>query len=324
MRTTSIVRGPACLAMAALLAGACSKSASSDNTGGNGGGGTGGNGSIPAMGTCDSPSLEVLFSPMYSAYMEGGGKTFQIPAVVNGVSASSIKWSASDPSYVDMAPDPKSGGVMITTRKAGSVKIIASAGGLCGVSALTIASVTMDDWMIGSARYNSGIVLDRLPRGGTRANDGGAVAMEYACTNCHGDTATMGLYKTVSHTPEQTGGFSDDDLTNIFMNGTVPMGGYFDETVVPYDRWQGFHKWPMTPDQARGIIVYLRALTPQMQTGMRGDFGGRFGDGGRMRGDGGRMRGDGGRMNGDDGGGQEPPADAASTPEVDAASTSSD
>ena len=43
----------------------------------------------------------------------------------------------------------------------------------------------------------------------------------------------------------------------------------------------------MTPEQSKGIIVYLRSLTPQTQMGMRGDFGGRRGDGGRMRGDGG-------------------------------------
>jgi hypothetical protein len=37
----------------------------------------------------------------------------------------------------------------------------------------------------------------------------------------------------------------------------------------------------MTQDEAKGVIVYLRSLTPQAQTGQRGDFGGRRGrDGG--------------------------------------------
>ncbi len=53
-----------------------------------------------------------------------------------------------------------------------------------------------------------------------------------ACTNCHGPTATNGPFKTVSHTPEQTGGFSDTDLANIILNGEVPDGGYFDPTVL--------------------------------------------------------------------------------------------
>ena len=55
---------------------------------------------------------------------------------------------------------------------------------------------------------------------------------EAACTNCHGDTATIGRFKTVSHTPAQTGGFSDDDLVKIVNNATVPVGGYFDESIV--------------------------------------------------------------------------------------------
>ena len=40
--------------------------------------------------------------------------------------------------------------------------------------------------------------------------DGGSLN-RVACTNCHGPTAN-GPYKTVSHTPEQIGGFSDDQL----------------------------------------------------------------------------------------------------------------
>jgi hypothetical protein len=199
---------------------------------------------------------------------------------------------------VDTTPDPGTGGIMLTMRKAGSTKIIATAGGLCGVSTLTVAQAASDDWMVGSARYNEGIVLRGLPGRGPAA-DGGVNAREAACTNCHGDTATMGPFKTVSHTPQQTGGFSDDDLVNIFTKGMVPLGGYFDEEVVSYRAWQNFHRWDMTPEQAKGVIVYLRSLTPQSQNGMRGDFGGGRGDGGRRGG------GDGGGRQGGGGGGDD-------------------
>ena len=243
---------------------------------------------------CDKSALTILFSPMYSAF--DGVHTFQIPAVVNGIDASqiSITWTASDPSMVKLETDPTTGGVMITTQKAGKVSIIATAGSLCGASLLTITAATPQDWTDGSARYNDGVVINRIPRtgggrpggmggaggaGGASASGGtgGATAQQAACTNCHGDTA-MGPYKTVQHTPEQTGGFSDADLINIFQKGIVPTGGYFDATIVAYTTWQTFHKWDVG-DTPQDIVVYLRSLTPAAQTGAA-NFGGRFMGGG--------------------------------------------
>jgi hypothetical protein len=326
MRTISTLLATA-LSVGALVSAGCSSGAKDpmkpgnqvngmggsggSGAGGSGGGnpgGGGGKGAPPAQGSCDTPQLEVLFTPMYTAY--DGVHQFRIPAVVNSIDPSAVTWSASDPSFVDVQSDPSTGGILITARKAGSVKIIASAGGLCGVSLLTISSAMADDWMVGSARYNDGIAISRPPRG-DGITDGGVNTREAACTNCHGDTATMGPFKTVAHTPQQTGGFSDEELIGIFTMGIVPMGGYFDTTIVSYDNWQRFHRWQMTPDQARGMVVYLRSLTPQPQGGMRGDFGGRTGDGGRRIGDGGRSGDGGGRREGGREGGS--PADASAT-----------
>ena len=44
----------------------------------------------------------------------------------------------------------------------------------------------------------------------------------------------MTLFSDVSHTPEQTGGFSEDELTNAVVNGTIPEGGYFDNSIICY------------------------------------------------------------------------------------------
>ena len=191
---------------------------------------------------CATPHIQIVFPTMYSAY--DSVHHFQIPAVVNGIDPSVITWSALDPTMVDLQEDTTTGGVLITTRKAGVTSIIANAGGLCGSASITIAAATNDDWLIGSARYNDGVVLTRLPGGGVGRGpkmptdeDAGIAATEYACTNCHGDAAN-GLYKTVQHTPEQTGGFSDADLLNIFIDGIVPKGGYFDATIVTYARWR--------------------------------------------------------------------------------------
>lgn len=266
---------------------------------------------------CPKNDLEVVFSPMYTAY--DGAHTFQVPAVVQGVSPDAITWSASDKTMVDLAADPATGGVMITAQKPGTVTIIASAGTLCGSSLLTVSSAIEADWEAGSARYNSGVVLPGRgipglggPPGGPGAGGAsgaggvGGASVEYACTNCHGDTATSGPYKTVSHTPEQTGGFSDADLQNIFRNGAFPGGETdpnFDSSIVMYPTWSAFHKWSMSDSEAQGVIVYLRSLTPQAQTGAA-NFGGRF-DGGMGMRDGGMGMRDGG-MGMRDGGGMPP------------------
>jgi hypothetical protein len=295
-----------------LLGGACgSKSAAPASASGgagasNGGGGgtvgttSGGTADAAPPAGCPKSALTILFAPMYSAY--DGVHTFQIPAVVNGLDPTqiTINWSASDPTMVGLAPDPTTGGVLITTMASGTVSIIATAGSLCGVSVLTITPATAQDWMDGSARYNDGVVINRVPRpprGGADAEaSDAATPQQAACTNCHGDTAS-GPYKTVQHTPEQTGGFSDQDLTNIVENGVVPTGGYFDTSIVSYAEWQTFHKWDVG-DSAQGIVVYLRSLAPAAQTGVA-NFGGRFDGGMRPNFDGGmRPNFDGGRPGG--------------------------
>jgi hypothetical protein len=213
----------------------------------------------------------MFFSPnMYSAY--DGVHTFKIPVVVDNVDPTTVVWKASDPSAVNLAYDATLQGEMIETRKAGKVTITATAGGQSGSSTLTITQASPADWEIGNMRYNNGVVLTNLPVGAARP-DGGS---DFSCTNCHGDTASgaTNQFRTVAHTPEQTGGFSDEDLIGIFTMGKVPAGAYFDPSVVSYQQWQSFHVWRMTAEEAKGVIVYLRALTPQTQTGARGAFGG--------------------------------------------------
>ena len=61
---------------------------------------------------CTSNSLQVLFSPMYTYW--DGVHSFQIPVVAQGVAATSVSWTASDTDKVSLAPDPNTGGIMIT------------------------------------------------------------------------------------------------------------------------------------------------------------------------------------------------------------------
>jgi hypothetical protein len=221
--------------------------------------------------TCVDGGLRVAYDPMYSAYVTDVPHTFQIPALVSG-SNGTVTWSA-DSAYVGMQQsieDMRKNEVLITVLKPGNVVInVQSSDGKCGSSVLEITAAKQADWLIGKARYNDGVSLHL--QGGTPTQTGSPLeeGSPPACTNCHGQTATQGPFTNVSHTPEQTGGFSNDDLVNIITKGEFPdAGNAFDPKIVSYSAWQNFHRWTdITPDQQLGIIVYLRSLLPDDQKG---------------------------------------------------------
>lgn len=254
---------------------------------------------------CTHPdSLTIEFNPMYSASIPGSTThTFQVPAIVTGVSGANVTWTTSDTTAAMTQPDPNTGGTLITVLKPGNITVFANIGGSdCGKAPLNVTAATEADWMAGNARYNNGNALINpfmmgmrdgggppmrppggfmTPAPGTpsffEGSDGGAAP---ACTNCHGPTATGGVFQGIEHTPEQTGGFSDQELTDIIQNGLIPDGGYYDNTIIPYMFWTFFHRWTdMSPAQVKGMIVYLRSLPPSPQSG-KFDFNGLRRDGG--------------------------------------------
>jgi hypothetical protein len=218
--------------------------------------------------SCVDAGLTIAFNPMYSAF--DGTHLFQIPAVVRG-SNGSVTWSA-DERMVGMQADmERPNEVLIQMLKPGNVLInVESSDGKCGSAVLFISPAAESDWEIGNARYNDGHSL-HLAAGAT-GGTGSPLEMGSmggpACTSCHGETATNGPYTNVSHTPEQTGGFSDEDLLNIILRGDFPDGGFFDTKVANRAAWHNFHRWTdITSDQQKGIITYLRSLTPVYQKG---------------------------------------------------------
>jgi hypothetical protein len=261
---------------AAGMLAACSSSSNSPGSGGSGGSGgtsnsggsagtTSGNSGGSGNGSCNG-NIHVFFSPMYSGY-DGGGHMFQIPATGftfdssgNSTLVTNAMWTASDTTKVSLAAwtdttnTPPLQGTMITTMGSGTVTITATSGSDCGQSTLNIANYDPSLFDVGKARYNLTQDQEMPPK-------------RLACIDCHGPTATNGQFKTVSHTPEQTGGFSDDDLKNIFEHAMFPPNGYYDNSVYPMSEWMQFHQWDMQGNEADGIVVYLRALAPIGQHG---------------------------------------------------------
>ena len=287
------------LAAAGAMAGAvgaCSSN-SSNPSGGNASGGS----------NCTmDPQLQMKFNPVYSAFGPAP-QTYAVPVAVNTEGAT---LTVSDTTAVGFEKNLElsQGGFTawtLTMLKApsGPVTLTASVGGYCTSAQLMVTSVTSDDWQIGNARYNNGASL-RFPMFGGRGGgeggpppmmpmgpDGGSIFETAdggpACTSCHGETATSNIFTDVAHTPEQTGGFSDDDLINIVVNGVVPDGGYFDQNIITLSMWHSLHRWAdIQPDQYNGMIAYLRSLTPVAQMGNI-NLGGFVGGGPRDAGGGG-------------------------------------
>jgi len=219
-----------------------------------------------------SSTLNIAFSPMYSGY--DGVHTYQVPATINNTDGP-VTWTASDKSMVDLVPDANGIDVMITTKKAGKVTIQAVAGDAMGKSTLTIESFTADQWAAGMNRYTTG---DIVTVNQAFHHMGSKNAM---CAGCHSDQPNS---PAIEHTPEQTGGYTDDQLTNIFMNGVLPTQDQSNSLFVSPMFFMTFHTWTLSsPDEMLGLVAYLRSLAPKSQGSI--DFGG----GGRP--DGGGMHG---------------------------------
>jgi hypothetical protein len=219
----------------------------------------------------ETEGLQILFPTAYSAF--DGVHEFKLPATVSGVKG--VKWSVSDPNLVDLEPSTSGSDVMMTMKGVGQVTIFAKAGSLKSSASLTIREATADQYEAGKARYNDGVVWQK---GGPNKDDPQRKLL--ACTNCHQGQAD------VEHTPTQTGGYSDQDLINIFTKGQKPDG--IPQRVMPFERWHQLHQWQMTDVERDGLIVYLRALPPKSQGPV--DFMGRGGghrDGGSGHWDGG-------------------------------------
>jgi hypothetical protein len=214
---------------------------------------------------------DIFFSPAYSSF--DGVHTFQVPMTVKGYSA--IEWETENKDLVDLEKiNPNT--VMITTRKAGTARIIARAGSLSGSTMLHITESTDADWNLGKERYtNAAVLMIDRQMAMMQAMQGGmmiTIPDDLSCKNCHGSGA-MAL--SVEHTPQQTGGYSDEELVNIFTKGAKPPTAGW-KSGIPMQLYMSLHTWSATEEEKRGLVAYIRSLTPATQGQI--DFGGIAGD----------------------------------------------
>lgn len=302
------------LLAAALVAGtvaiSCGGDKKDDSSGGEGtmGGGSAGGG----MAGTGGATLTLAFNPMYSAF-DGNAHEFQVPVKVTGATGKLTVKTEPD-GFVQTKPHPE--GIMLVTQKAGECKvIITDAEGNSGEAKLVVTQNDPSDVDIGKERYANGVDAFNLPEGGIRFPEGGFPGLpeggfgeggirfgegglrfpegglmimrnaEAACTFCHipegapAENMTMGQVD-VEHTPQQTAGYSDEDLIAIFTMAKKPAGapyrvvngGGLIPDNVAQTIYARFHTWDVKPETQKGIVAYLRSLTPKAQANI--DFGG--------------------------------------------------
>lgn len=300
-------------------------------------------------GTMDSgaegeESLSLTFSPMYSAFIEGSSHEFRLPVKVEG-SSGTLKVTTEPADFVDYAPSGD-GVVTLTMKKSGDAVVrITDGAGNWGKADLHVTAATEKDWETGNDRYNNSILPVNVPEGGFPAFDGnfpeaggfpeGGINFDAgnirndnaACASCHVAEGASGMSRTlpdggminvdVEHTPQQTGGYSDEQLITIFTMGVKPEGAPFrvlsklpvvgSIPAVVAGIYMGIHRWNVGTDVQKGIITYLRSLEPKSQPEV--DFGGLLPPRGSF------PRPDGGARPAMDGGTTAP---EASTPDTDA------
>lgn len=203
------------------------------------------------------------------------------------VLASSLVWSVEDAFVKQEADAASNAEILLTTKQAGTTTIDVSGKRMSGALArdsatLEISRASADEWNIGEQRYSVGEPNDVK---GWRSKDGPAdksacglpgttaatLTQTSACGNCHDNSAGI----TAAPTPEQTAGYSDDDLIRIFTQAWKPPGYSFTSNILTYVPmpdcvYQAFHTWEIDDASKHGLVWKMRSLKPSAPDSQRG------------------------------------------------------
>lgn len=190
-----------------------------------------------------SSALEVFPPKLYSGF--DGTNTYKAPVIAHGASGK-VVWKISDDSVATLAPSGTNGeNLTITTKKAGSAVVTATAGGKTSTATLTVVSYTAAQHEAGAKRYMS------MPD-----------EMNPPCVTCHG--ADRGSNRP-NHTPTELDADTDAEIQNTFTMGIDPEGRRIVDMKEFSDllTTKGYtHMWKVTDEEKLGLMAYLRSLEP--------------------------------------------------------------
>ncbi|MBX3226001.1 MAG: hypothetical protein KIT84_29500 [Labilithrix sp.] len=178
--------------------------------------------------------LHAVAQRLYSGF--DGVHEFAIPVGFRG-GGEDLTVVADDPAAANVTsvkattprPGPPTAYFMVTPKKAGLLAITATSGTQKVTARIAVAAYEPAQWETGAARYANG-----------GANP--------ACSSCH----VTG--RAHDHSPTALATVTDGDVAKIMTLGQKPGP----TTITEVD-----HRWSMTDDERRGLIVYLRSLEPR-------------------------------------------------------------
>lgn len=214
--------------------------------------------------TGQTGTLQLTYSPMYSAYVEGDMHEAQVPVMLKDPSlrGKGAKFTSSDES-IAVVTDTEEGG-MVTVKKDGMVTINAELDGETGQAKLIIKKYTEAQWMAGQARFSRSdlAIVPAMPGGKIHLlalASGGSINKEGACNTCHTEQAKT---LKIQNTPQQIAGYSDEDLITIFTMGMKPADAA-QKSMIPPLAWGRFHSWTVAEEDRDGLIAFLRTQSPK-------------------------------------------------------------
>ncbi len=197
--------------------------------------------------TDDLEMKDFLMPDLINTGFTGGAEVFKVPLFTD--LTGTLTWEVADPSLADVTPvDPPEDYVaaknaeptkvpdiqfaMLTTKKAGSSKVLVKSAGKTAEAQLTVKTYTSAAYAVGQARYRTAADGARQP-----------------CAGCHEKP------DGADHSPSWLALFDDDDVLSAIQTG-----------VYASDKYEvngGNHKWTLTDEEKGGIMAYLRGLAPR-------------------------------------------------------------
>jgi hypothetical protein len=198
----------------------------------------------PVTPSADSGLGELLIRPsrLYSGF--DGTHTFTVPVAVYD-SAADLTLTADDPAAVDIVPKQLANPVrqdgttdngkyfFVTSKKAGTVKLIAKSGGKTAEAQVTVTSYGPDRWQVGQRRYTN------------------AAGSEPACANCHVNG------NAIDNSPAALATATDEGIAIVITTG-ISTAGF----PIRIDGKLG-HRWTVDDTVSAGLVTYLRSLEPR-------------------------------------------------------------
>ncbi|MCX6127937.1 MAG: hypothetical protein NTX25_02595 [Proteobacteria bacterium] len=194
-------------------------------------------GSKSQQGDANKISLSLYPQHLYSGF--DGQNSYQVPLMIaaGAEQGEKIEWSSSDSSMVSLKPDASDArNLMITTKKSGTVNIIASTkNGKVSVP-LDITAYTQAQFLAGQQRFKQ------------TASGTSSTASTAACISCHTQGGVGG-----DNTPTDIGVHSDQLIISTFTSGKSAEG-----TIT-----QVKHIFAVSELEKIGLMSFLRSQKPK-------------------------------------------------------------